>query len=269
MSLQNGPSGFKPLIIVVAFIFAVIGVSAAAVHFLGVGEAMGSFCFAVIILLALQPLLLTLYGSIKPGTWLAAHLGFLDHLTFIRFVTPHNSLGSQSVLGPIGQKRIEAQQWKQLHEDCQRLSSDLALVRKSIMLDDMDTTIHDLEMLWEMRCSDKARTFADVDRLPNGPVKQEFLRTISETAWIDRVKTVICTVDEIQIRICKPNNIFGGGQSRESLDELINALGVLETIINQMLQFFDDRLKRVLQDLDTEIESARENTTGPIGALSG
>jgi transcriptional regulator with XRE-family HTH domain len=199
------------------------------------------------------------------------------------------------VLDLIEERRRQAEDWKQLHQECQDISVRLVYVREIMpsgkkerdpplleerMLqtpeEEMPQPLEEralrsteervqrfvderaLQLLytyWLNECSGKIRRFIEFERLPDRVVKRDFMSVNQNQNWTDELRREAQKVNYI----LGQSLTVGEFQKRASLFEA--ALRGLEKTSCQVLEFLDGRLQRTLKELDSDIGKARTNFT--------
>ncbi len=151
------------------------------------------------------------------------------------------------------QQRMQAEDWKQLHKDCQTITFKLFLIRGAISRDNIEFALETLEMQWRMECSDLVKRFMSLEYLPNRYVKRQFLETSRCNTWLDRLKKDVDYLDLLVDQCALPE------QLQHAMKEVSMTLYRLERTSNELLRFFDDQLLKILRELEYEIENARRH----------
>jgi hypothetical protein len=157
------------------------------------------------------------------------------------------------LLSPIEENRMQAEDWKSLHESFQRISLKLVQVRWSIVGEDLSLVL--LENLWTFDCRDLIQRFIDLDSLPERTVRREFVTESEKTRWLVQLGSYASELDGIIGQCVEAEDL------RVRLEAVLAALLRLERISNHLLSFLDSRLQRVIKELDQTIVQARRVLT--------
>lgn len=156
-----------------------------------------------------------------------------------------------ALLGPLAQRRLQAEDWKQLHVEYQSLSLKLIILRGQIWPANLDGVILALEYNWSGECSALIHQYTDLERLSEGPVKTEFTSANRRSNWLARLETSAQRID----------TLVGQCESAEDLAarlaELTAELHRVERMCSELLTFLDSRLQRAIRELDKELEVVR------------
>jgi hypothetical protein len=161
------------------------------------------------------------------------------------------------LLHPIDERRIQAEDWKQLHEEFQKISLKLVLVRGIVSPKNLHWVLQGLEIQWTLDCQDLIQKFIDLDRLPERVAKREFIAAHENGGWLAQLRSCSLELDGI-IRQCVEPEELGS-----RLEEIIALLLRLERVGGQLLGYLDSRLQRVIKELDQAIYQARQILTEP------
>lgn len=151
------------------------------------------------------------------------------------------------------QQRMQAEDWKQLHKDCQVITFKLLLIRGAISRDHIEFALDALELQWRMECSDLIKRFMRLEHLPDRHVRQQFLETSRCNTWLDRLEKDTDDLDLLVDECTWPE------QLQRSMKEISMTLYRLERTSNELLRYFDDKLLKTLRELEHEIEDARRH----------
>ncbi|MGB0385540.1 MAG: hypothetical protein ACPGWR_12010 [Ardenticatenaceae bacterium] len=151
------------------------------------------------------------------------------------------------------QRRMQAEDWKLLHEDGQTISFKLFMVRGAISADHMAFALESLEMQWRMECSDLIKRFIRLEHLPDRRVREQFREANRRSRWLERLQQNTERLDYIVDQCAMPADL------QVYMRDLSATLYRLERISNELLRFFDDKLLRTLRELEHDIEEARRH----------
>lgn len=154
-------------------------------------------------------------------------------------------------LGSIVKRRIQAEEWKRLHEDCQTISLKLSIVRGVASPDNAEMALYGLETHWRLECSDMIRRFVELEHLPDGAVKQDFMTANQNSSWFRSLQQTAERIDQ-HVDQCETVEDL-----RIQMKHIVANLHSLELTSGQILKFLDARLQRTLKELDRDIERAR------------
>jgi len=144
-------------------------------------------------------------------------------------------------LGVIVQRQEEAQAWKQLHEQYQTVSLELAVIFKVVSRRTPAIVLGALESHWQMEASNRVHECIDTRQMTGGLVKQKFVRDKNVRSWRESLRTHATTMDSLADECCKETRIL-----RARLDEVFQTLSELQYYCSQLLFFIDSRLKSTL-----------------------
>jgi len=209
------------------------------------------FIFAIVLgfmwllLLLVLPLLLLATGAIRPALWTKTYLGLLNRV-FPRSNLDQEKLRDLKTLEPISDLRIQARDWKLLHEELQNISLKIVILRGMISGD-----LLAFETNWGYDCSRLISAFCQMETLPNGDVRNEFTRVERDNRWFAHIEETRSKLDQI-LRDCDSSQKFEA--SSKTVSEIFQRMNL---IIEQVLQFIDKKLQHAINSLDQEIESSR------------
>jgi hypothetical protein len=152
--------------------------------------------------------------------------------------------------------RMQAQHWKQLHEEWQRVNKLLATVRGYLPFDvksiqDAQRLIELLELDWQMQCSGMLRSLAALEAAVHPNVIRIITDAEKHSGRLAAVLTITIAVDQIV------DSLRGGDDLIGRRRELDNLLRRLELRSIELLEFFDARLRDSLNELEVEMAHAR------------
>lgn len=206
--------------------------------------------FMWLLLLVVLPIFLLATGTIKPSVWTKAYLGLLNRL-FPRSNPEEHILHDLKTLEPISQHRIQARDWKLLHEELQNISLQIVILRGMISGD-----LSAFETIWGLGCSQQITTFCQMESLPNGYVRDEFTRIEKSNHWFAQIEETRSKLDQIMRDCDSPQKFEASGKTVSEIFQRLNL------IIEQVLQFVDKKLQQAINSLDQEIESSRKIIAG-------
>lgn len=153
-----------------------------------------------------------------------------------------------SLFASVIRQRMQVMDWKQLHEDCQKINIELVVLRGVIVPVDVELALRDLEMHWTL-CSDRINRFVMLEGLSDRSVKQQFIKTHQNR--LTKLQLIAENMDEF-VRECITDQDF-----LERLEDIREVLMDLDLSTVLILEFLDGRLKRAIRDLEEEIETLR------------
>jgi hypothetical protein len=174
------------------------------------------------------------------------------HLEQLPEVRPYRLLQVEELAGLLGsivQKRMQAEDWKQLHKDFQTVSLKLVMLRGATSPDNPEMTLQILEMVWRDECSDMIQRFTKLDRLPDRTVQEKFRDADRDSKWLERLQSAAEDLDRIVNQSVTVDDL--------RVDEVRDTLYNLERVSSQLLNFLDDQLQKTIKELDTDIEKLR------------
>lgn len=165
-----------------------------------------------------------------------------------------------AMLHPIEENRMQAEDWKSLHEDFQRISLKLVFVRGAVAGEDLKLALQGLQDHWSFDCRDLIQYFVNLERLPERMVRREFITESAKSKWLVNIASYALALDGI-IDECKEAEDLRG-----RFGEILATLRRLELISGQLLSFLDFRLQKVIKELDLAIAQARRSLTEPLNS---
>lgn len=177
-----------------------------------------------------------------------------DRTLLSRWTGTHLRSLDQTLLA-VNERRRQAENWKRLHEDCQDISLKLIVIRIPAQ-DSVDNVKHflsDLELHWQLDCSDKVRQFVMLAFQYDGNVKQELAKAGGSNSFLMRLQRAADEMDSIIAECVDSEHL------RDRQTDVVSKLRELEMTSGMLLKFLDRKLQTVLRELDSLIEGARES----------
>ncbi len=256
---RTRPSFVVTAAVLIVLIVLPMATAAAMVFFVADRFLVGIVLFFILFLLLIViPYFALLADLVPANTWLEAYLETLNRIPFIQRIVrrPYNLLqikGMPDLIHAVVQRRMQAEDWKQLHADYQAISLKLVILRGAASPDNAEMALHGLETHWRLECSSMIEYFIKLERLPDGIVKQEFSFAESNSNWLLRLRVAAEQMDAIIDECATPDDL------RHRMKEVVSTLYTLELISSQLLNFLDARLQKTIKELDRDIEAARSN----------
>ncbi len=157
-----------------------------------------------------------------------------------------NTNPMKSPLSTIIEHRVQAEDWKELHEQSQIISKNLFELRGMILLSD-DVALRILLQSWQIMHSSAIREFVRFEKLSDGPVRERFLQRNQETVWLINLSGDRQKMDNII------NELKDATQLQARMREIMETLNKLEAAFSQILYFADQGLKKTIRELDKAI----------------
>lgn len=148
-------------------------------------------------------------------------------------------------------RKMDAQDWKQVHEDCQEINLRLIILRGALSDSDPYMSYSALHMHWRMDCSRRIKQLARFEHLADAPVKQELAGSGHHSHWLRDMLNITQEVDLIVTQCATPE------QLQAAITVIRTQLSALEISSNELLKYVDVQLKLTLRNLERDIESAR------------
>lgn len=212
--------------------------------------------YSVTIFLIVIPYFALVTDRVSSNTWLITYIQILGRLPIIRaFVPSPNQILKQkaaSDFAVIIDRRIQARDWKYLHLTVQEINFKVVVIQGTVQRNRI-TILQDLVDLWQLDCSGILTQFIRLVGLAEGTVREEFASLDFCQEWLSQLKLAADELDR-SVAECK--------KSEEILDrfsEIQQAVSYLVRITGQLLVFLDKRLKKTIDELEKEIETARES----------
>lgn len=173
------------------------------------------------------------------------------------FSDPFQIREVERLIWSIAEKRRQAEDWKQLHEECQEISLKLVILRGVVSANDLDTSVHDLEHHWSWECSFSIRSFIDLDRLADSAVKREFVGINKTGRWLEKLQIATERMDKIVDQCARPADLL--------LDQAMSVLSDLEKAVGELLKMLDTRLRRSIGELERDVLRVKAGLQIPEG----
>jgi|SRR5215216_5014329 len=158
------------------------------------------------------------------------------------------------LLGAIEENRMQAEDWKSLHEDFQRITLKLILVRGIVAGEDLKLALDSFEDHWTLECRDLIQSFIDLERLPERTARREFVIASEKSGWLVQLRSYALELDGV---------IGQAEDPRIQIAKLLTALLRFERLSSRLLSYLDFRLQKVIKELDQAIAHARRDLTEP------
>ncbi len=179
--------------------------------------------------------------SLNKSSYFRSHLDLLEKV-----------IDCQTLLSSLAEKRMQVQDWKELHEKFQDLSIKLIIIRGLISSDDYETIIHDLEIHWSFECGPKIMRYMQFGRIiRNGHVRDKFEEVDRHSDWSNKIMNLVQKINEIINQSLEPENL------KTRMKFLREYLSSLERINGSILAFLDDNLKVKISELENDFEKLR------------
>jgi hypothetical protein len=214
--------------------------------------------FTLGLLLIIIPYFALLIGLIPPKTWLNTYLQVLSRIPIIQLIVRrrHHLLQVKDLpdlLSSIIQRRLQTEDWKHLHADCQAISLKLVIIRGVASPDNLHMVLHDLETHWRMECSNMITKFIALEHMPDSYAKRELVKANNTARWFEKLELIIQQTDQI-IDLCVTVEDLKVHQR-----DLMASLFSMELVVGQLLNFLDSRIQKTIRELDGDIEKIRAN----------
>jgi hypothetical protein len=162
---------------------------------------------------------------------------------------PNEGLGG--LINSASERSKHAEDWKQLHKECQAIAVQLVVLRGVVAGDNLKLILFDLELHWRWSCISKIEQFTKLEHVPDGAVKQEFLA--ASRSRLDELQSEAHKLDIMVNECVKVENL----QAR--MRDLVITLQRLERICGQLLEFLDGKLQKIVIELSRDIEKTKES----------
>jgi len=212
--------------------------------------------YSLTLLLIVIPYFALVNEQVPSRTWLETYRQILSRIPIIGLAVPNPNRFPEiknlaNSLGTIAQWRIQARDWKFLHQKCQGISLKLIILRGVISTNDLQMVLHDIENYWMDECSVMIVSFWRLDGLPDGLARQEFTSSEHGKRWLQTMQNISGQVDDIVDQCVTTEDLL------VHLSEISDALHGLERTSSELLNFLDHQLQRAISELDKDIELAR------------
>lgn len=163
-------------------------------------------------------------------------------------VTPLSGVLSTR-LSAISSRRIQAQDWKQLHHEAHRVSIRLMTLRMVATAGNLSPL--DLDTLWMMETRSMINGLSQLSSLPFGTVKQTLVEQDQRTKWLIRLFNESSNLDELISQCTTFNDL------QKLLGKIVHSLVITEKVNAELLYYIDEQLQRTIRELDNDVENLR------------
>ena len=151
------------------------------------------------------------------------------------------------------QRKSAAEDWKQLHEQCQGLNHELAVFRAFAW--SSNPSLVDFELSWDV-LGDELIQFTRLEHLVDGLVRGDMKRACEQSRWFPKIVADVNWISSVLSECYQIEDL------RDQSKELEHAVWRLQIVMGEILKFLDRRLQMTIRQLDRDLESVRTGWGG-------